>query len=128
MPLLGLIRSLNRNLTSCPDLGDERNTPRVAIEVLIVHVNTERKFGTGTLIRLPLWSMSTLSGLKYIRFLLEKIEVKGEKMVGTSFSRFYQIKNRAYITSFSRFYQIKTRVYITSFSRFYQIKTRAYIT
>ena len=50
VPLLGLIRPLNCKLTSCPDLEDERNAPGVTIEVLMVHVNTESKFGTGTLI------------------------------------------------------------------------------
>ena len=67
MPLPGLIRSLNRNLTSCPDLVDERNAPRVTIEVLMVHVNTERKFGTGTLIRLFL-CLCQVSMVRYIRY------------------------------------------------------------
>ena len=54
VPLPGLIRSLNCKLTSCPDLEDERNAPGVTIEVVMVHVNSERKFGTGTPIRLLL--------------------------------------------------------------------------
>ena len=47
MPLLGLIRSLNRNLTYVRSLKDERNAPWSHREVLMTHVKSEPKLRTG---------------------------------------------------------------------------------